>query len=203
MPTLHALAMLLFAALAIPGCTAAQHVPTNQAHADTPWAPDPDADAITRVLASPAAEQLAGSFLRAQFSPQSSSGTAPLRQVERAVTVYATAPGFVTDPRTTLRDAGAPAYIAVPVRVGSRAETDTLQLDPAPPYTPRAVAEGNEEAQTARLLADDTRLLLHYPSHTWFGWTETRVVAIRSDTDPGVQGRIFDAAQFRAWLTSR
>ncbi|MFG1798394.1 hypothetical protein [Nocardia sp. NPDC049149] len=116
--------------------------------------------------------------------------------------VYATDPNFVTDSQSALRNAGTPAYLAVPVKAGSRTDIDTLQLSPAPPFSPIAMATGAEETEAAQAAAGDARLLLHYPSHTWFGWTATRVTAIRSSTYPHLKGQEFDTRQFKQWLTA-
>lgn len=172
-------------------------------HSDAGWIITPDVDAVDRELDSPAAAQLAGSFLRSQHPFDPGAPSAALRRAGTPVLVYATDPKFADGTDSTLRTAGMPSYLAVPVHVGSRADIDILQLTPNPPYSPQAIAAGAEETEAARALTSDARLLLDYPSHTWFGWTETRVTAIRSNTDGGLAGKVFDPGQFKQWLASR
>ncbi|PXX63982.1 hypothetical protein DFR70_105164 [Nocardia tenerifensis] len=184
-------AALVCAVLAVPGC--------GPANTDGRSA-EPDAGAIDRVLESPATQQLAASFLRSQQAP---ADDVALRRSGPDITVYATNPRFVTDPQSPLRDAGTPAYIAVPAMLSARNAPDTVQLTPTPPFTPRAIATGTEETEAAQSLPAGARLLLDYPSHTWLAWSETRVTAISSGTRPELKGREFDAGQFREWLASR
>ncbi|MFJ4651858.1 hypothetical protein ACIP5Y_11360 [Nocardia sp. NPDC088792] len=172
-------------------------------HSDARWIIAPDADAVDRVLDTPAAGQLAGSFLRSQNPFDPGSPSASLRRAGAPVLVYATDPKFAGGADSTLRSAGMPSYLAVPVHIGSRSGIDMLQLTPSPPYSPQAIAAGTEEAEAARALTPGARLLLDYPSHTWFGWTETRVTAIRSNTDGDLAGKVFDTGQFKQWLASR
>ncbi|KZM72802.1 hypothetical protein [Nocardia terpenica] len=187
--------LVAVAACAAAGCVAAQPQPR-------PWAVDPDLGAIDGVVASPATAQLAGAFLRSQ-DPSAGPAAPPVRRTDVPVVVFATDPRFATAAGAPMSAAGVPAYLAVPVRVGHRNGSDTLQLAPDAPYTPRAVATGTEEAEVARSLTPDSRLLLDYPSHTWFRWTETRVTALRSGTDTTLAGRDFDAEQFERWLRTR
>ncbi|MFE9575994.1 hypothetical protein ACFYO1_06385 [Nocardia sp. NPDC006044] len=115
------------------------------------------------------------------------------------MTVYATDPKSADSP--TLERAGVESYIAVPVRVTGRDTADTVQLEPVSPYMPRAMATGVDETSQPR--AADARLLLDYPSHTWFAWTRTSLTVISSGTTPALAGKVFDGAQFHAWLQSR
>ncbi|MEV6554861.1 hypothetical protein AB0M22_04005 [Nocardia sp. NPDC051756] len=117
------------------------------------------------------------------------------------VTVYATDPSFRDDPGRTLERAGIESYLAVPVRVTGRDAADTLQLTPSPAYLPQAMATGVEETSQPR--AADARLLLDYPTHTWFAWTRTRVTVISSGTTPALAGKAFDGPEFHAWLRMR
>ncbi|QIS20137.1 hypothetical protein [Nocardia terpenica] len=189
--------IVAIAACAAAGCVAAQPRPEPR-----PWAADPDLGAIDGVVASPATAQLAGAFLRSQ-DPSAGPAAPSVRRTDVPVVVFATDPRFATAAGAPMSAAGVPAYIAVPVRVGRRSGSDTLQLVPDAPYSPRAVATGTEEAEVARSLTPDSRLLLDYPSHTWFRWTETRVAALRSGTDTTLAGREFDAGQFERWLRTR
>lgn len=190
-------AALLYAACAIQGC--APHTP---AHVDVNSATTPDADAIDRVLESPATIRLAASFLRSQQPP--TNEPAPLlHRTGAQVTIYATSLEFATDPQSPLQNAGTPSYIAVPIQIGTRTDPDTLQLTPTPPYTPQAIGTGTEESRAAQSLPPNAHLLLDYPSHTWFAWTETQVTTISSSTHPDLNGREFDSTQFKQWLTSR
>ncbi|MCM6775098.1 hypothetical protein NDR87_24675 [Nocardia sp. CDC159] len=195
-PAFRALALLVLTASALAGCSSARH-PTTE----TGWTTGVDVGAVDRVLASATVQQLTGSFLRAHPTPGSEDAT--LHRVGPPVLVYAVDPKFVGNPSATMRDAGIPSYIAVPVRIGARTTTDTLQLAAGSGYDPRAIATGTEEEEAARTLPAGTRLLLDYPSHTWFGWSETRVTAIRSGIYTDLRGREFDLAGFEHWLTVR
>ncbi|MFI6045635.1 hypothetical protein ACIA8C_28680 [Nocardia sp. NPDC051321] len=188
-------AALLFAACTIQGCA-------PPANTDISSAATPDADTIDRVLESPATTQLAASFLRSQ-QPPINENSPLLHRTGDNVTVYATNLEFATDPQSALQNAGTPSYIAVPVRIAPRTDPDTIQLTPTPPYTPRAIATGTEESQAAQSLPPNAHLLLDYPSHTWFAWTQTQVTAISSSTNPNMNGQEFDTNQFKQWLTSR
>ncbi|MEU7138401.1 hypothetical protein ABZ942_03000 [Nocardia sp. NPDC046473] len=197
--SLCAAAALLAAALAIQGCAASPHTPAN---ADASSATAPDVDTIDRVLESPATAQLAASFLRSQ-NPPTTESLPTLHRTGPHVMVYATNPSFATDPQSPLDNAGTPSYIAIPTKIDPRTEPDTVQLDPTAPYAPRAIATGTEESQAAQALPPDAQLLLDYPSHTWFAWTETHVTAISSSTYTDMKGREFDTNQFKQWLASR
>ncbi|MFI5780486.1 hypothetical protein [Nocardia sp. NPDC051570] len=194
----RAAALAFLAASAIAGCATASH---SDDPPDTAWTASVDLPAVDRTLASAAAQQLAGSYLRSHPTP--GSDDALMRRAGPPILVYAIDPAFVGNPSATMRDAGTPSYIAVPVRIGARTDTDTLQLAADQGYTPRAIASGAEESDAAATLPPDTRLLLDYPSHTWFGWTETRVTAIQSGTYADLHGREFDLAEFEQWLTVR
>ncbi|WP_405165896.1 hypothetical protein OG203_12900 [Nocardia sp. NBC_01499] len=188
----------LCAALTIQGCATA-HDPPAQATT----AAAPDLGTIDQVLESPATAQLAASFLRSQHPPTTAENAPHLRRTGTPVMVYATNLEFATDPDSPLSTAGTPSYIAVPTRIDPRTDTDTTQLTPTPPYTPQAIATGTEESQVAQALPTNANLLLDYPSHTWFAWTETRVTAISSSTNTDLKGREFDTKQFKKWLMSR
>ncbi|WP_433656809.1 hypothetical protein ACQPW1_36080 [Nocardia sp. CA-128927] len=192
-------AALLYAALAIQGCAPPPHTPPN---ADISPATTPDAATIAQVLESPATAQLAASFLRSQ-NPPTTETPPTLHRSGPHVMVYATNPKFATDPQSPLHNAGTPSYIAIPTTIGPRTDPDTIQLTPTPPYTPQAIATGTEESQAAQALPPNAHLLLDYPSHTWFAWTETQVTAISSSTHTDIKGREFDTTQFKQWLTSR
>ncbi|RDI66579.1 hypothetical protein DFR76_104329 [Nocardia pseudobrasiliensis] len=194
----RAATLLLLGAVAIAGCSA---TPRTGAQPDTDRPAGVDVAAVDRVLASDPAQQLAGSFLRSHPTP--GSADAVMRRVGEPILIYAIDPAFVGNPSATMRDAGKPSYVAVPVRIGARTDTDTLQLDANGGYPPRAIASGSEEHDAAATLPPDARLLLDYPSHTWFGWTETRVTAIQSGTYTDLRGREFDLTQFEQWLTVR
>ncbi|WP_405165861.1 hypothetical protein OG203_12715 [Nocardia sp. NBC_01499] len=175
--------------LALSGC--ANHGPPA-----TAWESEPDSSAIDRAIDTPAAQRLAGSFLRS-LGASNDGGAAIFRRDGASVTVYATDPSS----RDDLERAGNKSYIAVPVHVAGRSATDTVQLEPLPPYLPRAMATGVEETSQPR--AADVRLLLDYPTHTWFAWTRTGVTVISSQTTPALAGKEFDGAGLRAWLQSR
>ncbi|MFD6156696.1 hypothetical protein ACFWF7_19175 [Nocardia sp. NPDC060256] len=192
-------AALLCAALAIQGCAAS---PPTPAIADVNSTTTPDADTIDRVLESPATTQLAASFLKSQ-NPPTTENPPTLHQTGPHVMVYATNPTFATDPQSPLHNAGTPSYIAIPAKIDERTEPDTIQLNPTAPYTPRAIATGTEESQAAQALQPNAHLLLDYPSHTWFAWTETHVTAISSSTYTNLKGQEFDTNQFKQWLASR
>ncbi|MFE9575949.1 hypothetical protein ACFYO1_06160 [Nocardia sp. NPDC006044] len=193
-----AAALMFAAALAIPGCAAPPHDP-----ADLSRVPTPDTETIDRVLDSPEATQLAASFLRSQHPPATIEDPRPFHRMGTQILVYATNPNFATDPQSLLEKAGTPSYIAVPATLTPRTTPDTIQLTPTPPYTPQAIATGTEESQAAQSLPETARLLLDYPSHTWFAWTQTRVTTISSSTNPTLNGQQFDANQFKQWLASR
>ncbi|MFB8274429.1 hypothetical protein [Nocardia colli] len=193
-------ALLLAAALAIPGCAAAPHTP---AIADASWAPTPDAETIDRILDSSEATRLAASFLRSQHPPLTAETPHPLHRNGTQILIYATNPNFATDPQSPLQNAGTPSYIAVPATITPRTTPDTIQLTPTPPHTPQAIATGTEESQAAQSLPTNARLLLDYPTHTWFAWTQTRITTISSSTNPTLNGKEFDSNQFKQWLTSR
>ncbi|MFI6999462.1 hypothetical protein [Nocardia sp. NPDC050175] len=177
--------------LALSGCA-------NDGPPATAWESEPDNGAIDRAIDTPAAQRLAGSFLRS-VDASNDVGAAVFRRDGTPVTVYATDPASRDEP--TLERAGKKSYIAVPVHVAGRSATDTVQLEPSPPYLPRAMATGVEE--TSQPHAAEVRLLLDYPTHTWFAWTQTRVTVISSGTTPALAGKEFDSAQFHAWLQSR
>lgn len=172
----------------------------DQAPPPPVWESEPDSSAIDRAIDTPAAQRLAGSFLRS-VDASNDAGAAVIRRDGAPVTVYATDPSSHDDPEPTLERAGNKSYIAVPVHVAGRTATDTMQLEPSSPYLPRAMATGVEETSQPR--AADARLLLDYPTHTWFAWTRTTVTVISSGTNPAMAGKEFDDAQFRAWLQSR
>ncbi|MFI6045676.1 hypothetical protein ACIA8C_28890 [Nocardia sp. NPDC051321] len=166
----------------------------------TAWENEPDGSVIDGALDTPAAQRLVGSFLRSSGTPND-GGAAAFRRDGGPVTVYAIDPSFRADPGRTLERAGIESYIAVPVRAAGRSAADTVQLAPSPPYLPRAVATGVEETSEPR--AAEARLLLDYPTHTWFAWTQTRVTVISSGTTPALTGKEFDAEGFRSWLRTR
>lgn len=169
------------------------------AHQGAPaWASEPADSVIDRAIDTPAAQRLAGSFLRSSGASNDAGGVA-FRRDGAPVTVYATDPSSGGDP--TLERAGIKSYIAVPVLLAGRDAADTVQLEPSPPYLPRAMATGVEE--TSQLRAGGARLLLDYPTHTWFAWTRTRVTVISSGTTPALAGKEFDGAAFHAWLRTR
>ncbi|MEU7138438.1 hypothetical protein ABZ942_03190 [Nocardia sp. NPDC046473] len=178
--------------LAMTGC--ANHGPPA-----TAWETEPDNSAIDRAIDTPAAQRLAGSFLRSSGA-SNDVGAAIFRRVGAPVTVYATNPSR-DDAAPNLEHVGNESYIAVPVQLAGRSTTDTVQLEPSPPYLPRAIATGVEETGQPR--AADVRLLLDYPTHTWFAWTRTHVTVISSATTPALAGKEFDSAGFRTWLQSR
>ncbi|ATL66133.1 hypothetical protein [Nocardia terpenica] len=183
------------AALILPGCTHPKPAPAPA------WVSAPDLPAIDRTLDSPSVRRLAESFLRSQDPARAAAGNTAIRRSGTPVTVYATNPGFVADPAAPLDRAGVASYIAVPVCISDRPETDTVQLVPTPSYPPRAVATGTEE--TTQPLPANSRLLLDYPTHTWLAWTRTEITVLTPGTTPVPKGRVFDAAQFRGWMTSR
>ncbi|MFC9433427.1 hypothetical protein [Nocardia sp. NPDC057030] len=189
---------LIAAALTIPGCAAPPHSP-----ADLSWAPTPETETIDRVLESPAATRLAASFLRSQHPPVATEDPHPCHRTGTQILIYATNPNFATDPQSSLPNAGTPSYIAVPAAITPRTTSDTIQLTPTPPHTPQAIATGTEESQAARSLPESARLLLDYPSHTWFAWTPTQVTTISSSTHPDLNGKQFTTNQFKEWLKSR
>lgn len=177
--------------LALAGCA-------DHGAAAPAWEREPDDSVIDSAIDTPAAHRLVGSFLRSSGASNEVGGVA-LRRDGAPVTVYATDPSSGDDP--TLERAGIESYIAVPVRVAGRDAADTLQLSPSAPYRPQAMATGVEE--TSRPRAADARLLLDYPTHTWFAWTRTRVTVISSGTIPALAGKAFDGAEFHAWLRTR
>ncbi|MFI6168305.1 hypothetical protein ACIBCN_16100 [Nocardia sp. NPDC051052] len=177
--------------LALSGCA-------NDGPPAAAWESEPDSSAIDSALDTPAAQRLAGSFLRSS-SASNDIGVATLRRDGAPVTVYATYPSYSDEP--SLERAGNKSYIAVPVHVAGRSATDTVQLEPSPPYLPRAMATGLEETNQPR--AADARLLLDYPTHTWFAWTRTQVAVISSGTTPALAGKTFDGEDFHAWLRTR
>ncbi|WP_433656739.1 hypothetical protein ACQPW1_35885 [Nocardia sp. CA-128927] len=179
--------------LALSGCA-------NNGPSEMAWESEPPDSAIDSAIGTPAAQRLAGSFLRSSDA-SNDVGAAALRRAGAPVTVYATDPSFRDDPGRTLERAGIASYIAVPVDLAGRSAADTVQLEPSPPYLPRAMATGVEETSQPR--AADVRLLLDYPTHTWFAWTRTRVTVLTSGTTPALAGKEFDSAEFRAWLQTR
>ncbi|MFF3225601.1 hypothetical protein ACFYV7_22595 [Nocardia suismassiliense] len=166
----------------------------------TVWESEPDGSAIDSAIDTPAAQRLVGSFLRSSGASNDVEA-ATLQRAGAPVMVYATYPSSADDPGHSLERAGIESYIAVPVRVAGRNAADTLQLEPSPPYLPRAMATGVEE--TSRPRAAGARLLLDYPTHTWFAWTRTHVTVIPSEETPASAGNELNAEAFYAWLQSR
>ncbi|MFC9433473.1 hypothetical protein [Nocardia sp. NPDC057030] len=190
-PALRVAAGLLAAGLALAGCA-------DRGAPAPAWEREPDDGVIDRAIDTPAAQRLVASFARSSGA-SNDVGAVALRRDGAPVTVYATDPRSAADP--TLEHAGIESYIAVPVRIAGRETADTVQLEPASPYLPRAMATGSDETSQPR--AADARLLLDYPTHTWFAWTRTRVTVISSGTAPALAGTAFDSAQFHAWLRNR
>ncbi|MGW4845433.1 hypothetical protein [Nocardia brasiliensis] len=180
------LAIMIAAGLVLTGCA-------NHAAPVRNWVDEPDSAAIDQAIDAPAAQRLAGSFLRSQ-DPATDGATVRLQRVGAPVVVYATNPR--ADRPDDLEQAGIESYIAVPVRVSGRDAADTIQLEPRLPYRPRAMATGVEETTLARPAA--ARLLLDYPTHTWFAWTPEKVTVLSSGALPGLAGKEFDAAGLRA-----
>ncbi|WP_433579485.1 hypothetical protein [Nocardia brasiliensis] len=177
------LAIMVAAGLILTGCV-------NHAVPVQNWATEPDLVAIDRAIDAPAAQRLAGSFLRSQ-DPAPDGATVQPRRVGAPVMVYA------TDPRADdLEQVGVESYIAVPVRFSGRDAVDTMQLEPRPPYRPRAMATGVEETNLPRPAG--ARLLLDYPTHTWFAWTPKEATVLSSGALPGLAGKELDAAGLRA-----
>ncbi|KIA65509.1 hypothetical protein [Nocardia vulneris] len=177
------LAGLIAAGLVLTGCA-------NHGAPVQNWVTEPDPAAIDRAIDASAAQRLAGSFLRSQ-DPAADGATVRLQRVGTPVVVYAT-----NSRADDLEQAGVESYIAVPVRVSGRDATDTMQLEPRPSYRPRAMATGVEETTLARPAA--ARLLLDYPTHTWFAWTPEKATVLSSGALPGLAGKEFDAAGLRA-----
>ncbi|ASF08368.1 hypothetical protein NBRGN_098_00440 [Nocardia brasiliensis NBRC 14402] len=180
------LAIMIAAGLLLTGC--ANHAVTVQ-----DWVNEPDLVAIDQAIDAPAAQRLAGSFLRSQ-DPAADGATVRLQRVGAPVVVYATNPR--ADRAGDLEQAGIESYIAVPVRVSGRDAADTMQLEPRPPYRPRAMATGVEETNLPRPAG--ARLLLDYPTHTWFAWTPEKATVLSSGALPDLAGKEFDAAGLRA-----
>ncbi|QIS03221.1 hypothetical protein F5X71_13680 [Nocardia brasiliensis] len=178
-------ALVLAAGLVLAGCS-------NHDRAVGNWLIEPEQAAIDRALDAPEAQRLAVSFRRSQ--DPGATGDAVPRRVGAAVTVYATDPR--ADRSVTVEHVGIESYIAVPVRISGRDAPDTMQLEPTPPYRPRAMATGVEETSLPRPAA--ARLLLDYPTHTWFAWTPNKLTVLSSGALPGLAGKEFDAAGFRA-----
>ncbi len=178
-------AIMVAAGLVLAGCA-------NHAAPVKNWVNEPDPAVIDRAIDAPAAQRLAGSFLRSQ-DPAADGATVRLQRVGAPVVVYATDPR--ADRPDDLEQAGIESYIAVPVRIPGR-DADTVQLEPRPPYRPRAMATGVEETNLPR--PAEARLLLDYPTHTWFAWTPKKATVLSSGALPGLVGREFDAAGLRA-----
>ncbi len=191
-PVLRLLIGLVLLGSTVAGC-ANDGVPTAK------WDSEPDVDVVDEAIGTQAVQRLAQPFLRSQQGANA-GGAESLRRVGAPVMVYATNPRFRDDVAPTLDSAGTASYIAVPVRIAGRAGTDTVQLASAPPYRPQAMATGDEETGGPR---GDARLLLDYPTHTWFAWTRTSVTVLSSGANPGLAGTEFDAAGFRVWLGAR
>ncbi|AFU00926.1 hypothetical protein [Nocardia brasiliensis] len=180
------LAIMVAAGLILTGCV-------NHAVPVQNWATEPDLAAIDRAIDAPAAQRLAGSFLRSQ-DPAADGATVRLQRVGAPVMVYATDPR--ADRADDLEQVGVESYIAVPVRFSGRDAVETMQLEPRPPYRPRAMATGAEETNLPRPAG--ARLLLDYPTHTWFAWTPTKATVLSSGALPGLAGKEFDAAGLHA-----
>lgn len=168
------------------GCGSDTGSPPSRSQARTGFSGD-EFTAVSAAAHERGATSLVDSFALAQTGLSDPRFTL---DTSAAVPVYRINPDFVSGGRTGTAPIGCFSYAAVPLYIAGRS-VDTLQVSRSESgeYSATSVASGDEETAMAGKVARGARLLLFQPTHTWFQWDGDGLLALASQTQPGLVGQ--------------